>query len=145
LVAGASDWITNRIAWESPQLGSRVHWDTLTAQLSQGETISEPGIPVYALSVISNRARTGDWAIMTSIAYHLEMIGDNRFELIYARDVQSIPPEAGDHFWVASFQLEDQDLNRRLDFFRENNFRVGPAIAQRYGQNQIILVPVWRQ
>ena len=67
LYAGLSDLRTNRMAWQSPQLGSRVRWEDLARRMIVAENDSPGPINVYTLTVISKGLRTGDWARSTSI------------------------------------------------------------------------------
>jgi hypothetical protein len=101
-------------------------------------------IPIYALTVMTNNSRTGDWAIMTSVQFYLDSLNVNRFQLVYARDVPSLLPIAEDNFWVASFLLDVEDPNRLPGVFRNNGFRVGEIIQERKGDNWLIFFPVRR-
>ncbi len=145
VLAGFSDLITNRMAWHSPQLGSRVHWEALTYRLAQQETSTSRGIPLYALTVMSNYQRTGDWAVMTSIPFYLDTMKDSRFDVKYSLDAPSLLPEAEDYFWVASFVLAQEDPGALPRYFARNGFTVGETIEEQYRDNWLILFPVRRE
>ena len=147
LVAGLNDLRTNRMAWTSPQLGSRVPWDVMTQQLIQAETDPSGPINVYTLTVISKGLRTGDWASSTSLDYFLDAYGDDRFQFVYARDVQVLldqPPQV-DHFWIAFFGLAEWSQRSPVETLTENGYRVGEAIMFQQLSNRVVLIPVWRK
>jgi hypothetical protein len=147
LVAGINDLRTNRMAWESPQLGSRVRWDDLARQLTQAEKDSPGPIDIYTLTVISKGLRTGDWASSTSLDYILDSYGDDRFQFVYARDVRALlnqPPQA-DHFWIAFFELAEDPRPSPAAILTENGYRVGEAIMFQQLSNRVVLLPVWRK
>ncbi len=147
LVAGVNDLRTNRMGWESPQLGSRVRWDDLARQLTETEKDSPGPINVYTFPVISKGLRTGDWASSTSLDYFLESSGEDRFQFVYARDVKALlnqPPQE-DHFWIAFFELAGNDQRSPAVILTENGYRVGDAIMFEQVSNRVVLLPVWKK
>jgi hypothetical protein len=147
LVAGLNDLRTNRMAWSSPQMGSRVPWDDMAERLSKAETDSPGPINVYTLTVISKGLRTGDWASSTSLDYFLDSYGEDRFQFVYARDVKALlnqPPQE-DHFWIAFFELADDAQRSPAVLLAENGYRVGDAIVFQQLSNRVVLLPVWRK
>jgi hypothetical protein len=145
-LSGYHDWSTNRMAWESPQLGSRLHWDDLVLQMTAVENRESNPIEIYTLTVISNRYRTGDWALSTSIDYHLDMFGDDRFQTTFVRDMEALLERPkGNHFWVAFFELSEWPQTSPAVILIENGYRVGEEISYRNGADRVVLLPVWRE
>src|SRR6185369_11951917 len=108
IAAGVTDLRTNRIAWASPQLGSRADWKSLARQLSQAETSQENAIKVYTLPVFSKGHLTGDYAITTSMDFYLDAMNDKRFEMTYSASLESLLKRVeDDHFWIAYFDIPD--------------------------------------
>jgi hypothetical protein len=144
--AGLNDLRTNRMAWASPQLGSRVKWDYLAAQMITAESDHSGPIHVYTLTVLSRGLRTGDWAISTSLDYFFELSGEDRFQFIYAKDAQAVlnqsPPE---HFWVGFFQLAEAGQRSPAQTLAESGYRVGDAIVFQNQDNKVVLLPVWKE
>jgi hypothetical protein len=147
LTAGLNDLKTNRMAWGSPQVGSRVRWDDLARQLNGAENDSPGPINVYTLTVISKRLWTGDWASSTSLDYFLDSYGKDRFHFVYARDAKALldrsPQE--NHFWIAYFDLAESPQPSPGRILEESGYRVGKAIVFRQLSNKVVLLPVWRQ
>src|SRR6266496_106514 len=139
--AGLNDLKTNRMAWESPQLGSRVRWDDLARQLIASEHDSPGPINVYTLTVISKGLRTGDYASSTSLDYFLDAYGEHRFQFVYARDVKALlsrsPQE--NHFWIAYFELADSPQLSPDQILKESGYRVGNAIVFQQLSNRVVL------
>jgi hypothetical protein len=145
-LAGYNDWRTNRMAWESPQLGSRMNWDDLVRRMMAAETKTSGPINIYSLTVISNGYRTGDWAISTSIDYFLDMYGDNRFQVVYVRDAQVIIDEVDDdYFWVAFFKLTEWPVLSPAVVFNEHGYLVGDPITYQKNNESFTLLPVQRK
>lgn len=145
-IAGINDLRTNRMAWSSPQLGSRIEWDQLTLQMSQAELSQASPIKVYTLPIPSSGYFTGDWAISTSLEYFLDALNDDRFQMVYAQDVQQvIDQEQADHFWIAYFEIADWRQKSLAPVLSSNGFRVGDEIAFDHLGNRIVLLPVWRE
>jgi hypothetical protein len=147
LTAGVNDLKTNRMAWASPQVGSRVRWDDLARQLIVAENDSPGPINIYTLSVISKGLRTGDYASSTSLDYFLDAYGEHRFQFVYARDVKALlnqsPQEA--HFWIAYFDLSESPQPSPGRILQESGYRIGDPIVFRQLYNRVVLLPVWRQ
>jgi len=147
LIAGFNDVKTNRMAWASPQLGSRVQWDIMTQQLIKAEADPSTPINIYTLAVISKGHRTGDWAISTSLDYFLDAKDRDRFRFVYARDVQDLlnqgPQE--EHFWIAFFDLAGSSQRFPGRVLQEQGFRVGNPIVFQQLYNRVVLLPVWRE
>lgn len=147
LTAGLNDLKTNRMAWASPQIGSRVRWDDLTRQLVAAEQDSPGPINVYTLTVISKGLRTGDYASSTSIDYFLRSSDKDKFKFIYARDIKALlnkhPQE--EHFWIAFFELAEWPQPSPKRILEESGYRVGDAIVFQQLPNRVVLLPVWRQ
>lgn len=147
LVAGLNDLKTNRMAWGSPQVGSRVRWDDLARQMIVAENDSSGTIKVYTLTVISKGLRTGDWASSTSLDYFLDSYGEDRFQFAYARDLKALldrPPQE-DHFWIAFFELAESPQPHPVAALKENGYRVGDPIVFQQMYNRIVLLPVWHK
>jgi hypothetical protein len=145
LTAGINDLVTNRMAWESPQLGSRVEWHDLAQRMVLSEEESTGPIKVYTLTVYSRGNRTGDWAISTSLKYHLDALDDNRFEMVYARDIYTVLDQTNEeHFWVAYFELEEFPQRSQREVLIQNGYLVGDEISYKERNNKIVLLPVWR-
>lgn len=109
--AGLSDLSTNRMAWISPQVGSRVEWDEAARQLAAAPPPMQPPVEVYALPVMSNNRLTGQWAILTSIPFHMDEADQQRFRFTgVERPVQLLRELLGREFWVATFDLGDGPL-----------------------------------
>src|SRR5262249_41753563 len=127
LTAGLNDLKTNRMAWGSPQVGSRVRWDDLARQLIVAEHDSPGPINVYTFTVISKGLRTGDYASSTSLDYFLDAYGEHKFQFVYARDVQALlkrsPQE--NHFWIAYFELAESPQPSPGRILQESGYRVG--------------------
>ena len=148
LLAGYDDLRTNRMAWESPQLGSRANWDGLVQQMMAGETRSHGPINIYTLTVISKGLRTGDWASSTSIDYFLNLQGDDRFQIVYARDAQALLDQTEeDHFWVAFFELEEWPVTSPSRVLADNGYWVEEVLVfqQQKNINKLVLLQVWRE
>jgi hypothetical protein len=146
LLAGFNDIRTNRIAWESPQLGSRLNWYGIVQELSVGETKNTSPINIYSLTVISNGYRTGDWAISMSLDYFLDKIGDTRFQVVYGRDAGTLIERVEeDYFWIAYFEIPAWPKTPPRLIFAGNGFRVGESISSEENNNRFVMVPVWRE
>jgi hypothetical protein len=144
--AGISDIHTNRIAWTSPQIGSRLTWDEMTRQLSEAEASVDGKVKVYTLPAISHGYVTGNWAISTSLEYFLDSLHDDRFEMIYAPDAKTVLKKAeDDHFWVAYFDIHEWPQHSVPEGLEENGYRVGEPIVYDDLGNRVILLPVWRK
>ncbi len=145
-LAGVNDLRTNRIAWASPQLGSRVEWEDITRQMSEAESLQAYPVNVYTVPVVSKGYLTGDWAISTSLEYYLDALNDDRFEMVYARDISHvILKEESDHFWVAYFELVESSQPSPSRKLEEAGYRVGDAIVFQQLSNKVVLLPVWRK
>lgn len=108
---GLSDLSTNRMAWTSPQVGSRVEWEEAARQLAAALPPMQPPVDVYALPVMSNNRLTGSWAIITSIPFHMDEAERRQFRFIgLARQVELLWEPLGREFWVATFDLGDGPL-----------------------------------
>ena len=147
LVAGFNDLRTNRMAWASPQLGSRVKWDVLAQQLIEAETNQSGLINVYTLTVISKGHRTGDYASSTSLDYFLDSYGENKFQMAYAKDVQTLLKHSPlqDHFWIVFFELAESPQPHLAAVLEKNGYRVGDPISFQQMHNRIVLLPVWHE
>lgn len=146
LFAGMNDLKTNRMAWGSPQLGSRVNWDGMVQQMIAYETDSSGPINIYSLTIISRGLRTGDWAISTSIDYFLDSYGDDRFQTLYARDIKTLlDRNLEDHYWIAFFELAESPKPSPAVELKDNGYRVGDAIVFQHLENKVVLLPVWRK
>lgn len=147
LVAGLNDLRTNRIAWGSPQLGSRVRWDDLAQQMIAAENNSSGPISVYTLTVVSNGLRTGDWATSTSLDYFLDSYGEDRFQFAYTRDVKALLHRSpqDDHFWIAFFELGRWSQASPALTLKENGYRTGDPIIFGNLDDRVVLLPVWRK
>lgn len=146
LVAGLNDLRTNRMAWEGPQVGSRVAWDILAQQMVEAEGSSLRPIKVYSLTVVSKGLRTGDWAIATSLAYYLEALNEDRFQIVYVRDTQALLHQAEeDTFWIAYFRLVEWPQPSPARLLTNNGYEVGDGLVFQEKDNSVILLPVWRR
>jgi hypothetical protein len=146
VLAGVHDLKTNRIAWASPQLGSRIDWESLARQMSEAESAEGFPVKVYTVPVISKGYRTGDWAISTSLEYYLDSLNDDRFELVYTPDMGTLLGSVDDdHFWVAYFDITDWRQRSPVPALIDKGYRVGDEIVFGQRNNQILLLPVWRK
>jgi hypothetical protein len=146
LMAGFNDIRTNRMAWESPQLGSRLNWYGIVQELSEGETKTTSPINIYSLTVISNGYRSGDWAISMSIEYFLDKISDHRFQVVYERDAGTLVERVEeDYFWIAYFEIPDWPEPSPSSVFAGNGFQVGESISREETNNRFLMVPIWRE
>ena len=146
LLAGFNDLRTNRMAWESPQLGSRVDWDGLVEEMIAAEVDASGSVPVYTLTVFSRGLRTGDWAISTSLDYFAALRGDDRFETRYAPDVYAVLDQADeDRFWVGFFELAEWPQASPPDVLAANGYHVGEPLVYQGYQDRLVLLPVHRQ
>jgi hypothetical protein len=146
LLAGFTDLRTNRLAWESPQLGSRIDWHNLVERMIAMETGTPGPIRVYILTVVSNGHRTGDWALSTSIDYFMDAEDDDRFETVFARDVYAALEQADEsHFWVGYFDLRDWSQPSPAEVLAANGYQLGDALEYRNQQERLVLLPVWRE
>lgn len=145
--AGLRDIVTNRMAWEGPQMGSRVQWPRLARRLAAAERTTGGGIPVYTLTVRSRGLTTGDWALSTSLGFFLAEMGDFRFRAVYAKNAaDALRRSAGDeHFWVAFIELEETGGETPLDVLRHDGLIVDEPIVFAEGGHRVVLVPAWRQ
>lgn len=145
-VAGINDLRTNRMAWSSPQLGSRMNWEDLTRRMSEAELSQIYPVNVYTLPVLSAGYFTGDWAISTSLEYHLDTLNDDRFQMVYAKDLNHVmAKEQEDHFWIAYYDIADWRQPSPLPALTDNGFRVGDEIAFDLRGNRLVLLPIWRK
>jgi uncharacterized membrane protein len=145
LISGVKDMQTNRLAWESPQVGTRLPWDTMAWQLSGAESTIAGPVNVYVLPVISKDLRTGDYAIIEALNYHLADLNDDRFEMVYKRDLAALDEVQEDHFWVAFFELGDRHRRESLEgWLTSNGYRADDEIQEVQGDNRVILVRVRR-
>lgn len=146
LMAGFNDWRTNRMAWQSPQLGSRVDWNALAQQMIAAEADSTGPINVYTLTVFSKGNRTGDWALSTSIDYFMDMHGDDRFQTVYARDIydvlESSPTEP---FWVGYFDLEEFPQASPVEVLANNGYHLMETLVVQEQNDRVVLVQVNRE
>jgi mannosyltransferase len=145
LIAGANDLTTNRMAWESPQLGSRANWESLANRLSAAENSSLENITVYTIPTLSKGRRTGDWALSTSLDFYLNAINDDRFQMVYYRNIYALLDETNDsYFWIAFFELEESYEASPREVLLQNGYLVGNEISYQEHNNKIVLLPVWR-
>ena len=146
IAAGVTDLRTNRIAWSSPQLGSRADWKSLARQLSEAETAQAGPIKVYTVPVFSKGHLTGDYAISTSLDYYLDSMNDHRFEMVYMSNLNVLPERAeGEHFWVAYFDIEEWGMSYAAKILTENGYIVDHEFSYKQLGNQIVLVSAWRK
>jgi hypothetical protein len=146
LLAGFNDWHTNRMAWESPQLGSRLDWDTLTQQMIAAETGSDGPIDVYTLTVFSRGYRTGDWALSTSIDYFMDMHGDDRFQTVYARDIYAVLERSPERpFWVGYFDLEEFPQASPSEVLANNGYYLAEILVVQEQNDRLVFVQVRRE
>jgi 4-amino-4-deoxy-L-arabinose transferase-like glycosyltransferase len=146
LFAGLNDLKTNRMAWESPQVGSRVGWDGLVRQMVAAEAETSGQVEIYTLTVISKGLRTGDWALSTSIDYFLDRQGVTKFQTVYTKDVYTLLETADkDHYWVAYFELREWPQRSPTAVLANNGYRVGDKIVFQNQNNRVVLAPVWRR
>ena len=145
LLAGFNDLRTNRIAWESPQLGSRLDWDGLIQQMIAAEANSPGPINVYTLTVVSGGYHTGDWALSTSINYFTYLYDDDRFQTVYARDVNALLDIVEeDHLWVGFFELEEFLTASPTTVLANHGYQLGETLVYEHRNDRLVLVQVWR-
>jgi hypothetical protein len=144
--AGLNDLRTNRMAWESPQLGSRIDWNGLAKQMVAVETGSTGPIKIYTMSIVSKGYRTGNWAISTSLDYFFDMQGEDKFQTLYARNAHALLEQTEeDHFWVGYFDLEEWPQTSPATVLANNGFHLGEALVVQEQNNRLVLLPVWRE
>jgi hypothetical protein len=144
-LAGYQDMITNRVAWESPQLGSRMEWESLAKQISLAEQAQTGPVKIYTLPVLSKGIHTGFWAVDQSLNYYFELLGDERFEIEYAHNLQMILKDVQDsHFWVALFDLGQFQNVSPQEVFLNNGYSVEATIEERHLGNRLIFLSVSR-
>jgi hypothetical protein len=144
LSAGLRDVITNRMAWEGAQVGTRVQWASLARQLSDSEISLADEITVYTLPVVSEGLLTGNWVVSTSMPFYLDVIPDRRFRFVYARDPQALLSQQPDaHFWVAYYELGPSGSPSPESVLTQNGYRLGEPIVAVHGANKFRLVPAW--
>jgi len=147
VLAGANDLRTNRMAWEAPQMGSRIDWESLTEQMISSESDPSGPINIYTLTTISKGLRTGDWASSASLDYFLDSYGEDRFRFVYAKDVHTLlnRPSSEDHFWIVFFDLAQSPEPSPAVILKNNGYYLGDAITFQHLHNKVVLVPVWRK
>jgi hypothetical protein len=147
VLAGLNDLRTNRMAWEGAQMGSRADWSGLARRLVEAEPDPAGPVTVYALPILTRGGlRTGDYAISTSIGYHVASLNDDRFRFGYARDLFALLDGLeDDHFWVAFIEMAPAGQPGPAATLARHDFRVGDEIAFRHMDNRIVLLPVWRR
>jgi hypothetical protein len=129
---------------ESQQMGSRVECHDLAQRMVLFEEESTKPIKVYTLTVFSRGLRTGDWAISTSLEYHLDALKDDRFQMVYAWDIYTLLARTNeDHFWVAYFELKEYPQAFPRAVLSKNGYRVGDEIVFQGYEDRIVLFPVW--
>jgi hypothetical protein len=144
-LTGIQNLVTNRVAWESPQIGSRLNWEHIAQRISQEETQMEGPVTIYTVPVYSRGYFSGDWAVMTSLDYYFEKLGETRFDFQYARNLQSINASREDgRFWVAVFQLETESIYSPEDYFEDLSYSVGESIEFQHQRNRFLVIPVTR-
>jgi hypothetical protein len=144
ITAGIHDLQTNRMAWESPQLGSRVDWKALTTQLAETEDDESGPIVIHVVSVVSKVMRTGDYAVSSSLEYYLRARQDERFTFAYARDVHHLLSTARDaRFWVAYFVLDRSDIEVREELERKG-YSIEADFRFARGEKYVSLISVTR-
>ena len=145
-IAGYNDLRTNRIAWMSPQMGSRIDWEDMTRQLSKAESSTEIPIKVYTLPIFSQGYITGSWATSTSLEYFLDSLDDERFQMVYTPDLGTLLEKLeDDHFWIAYFVIADWRQPSPASKLIEKGYRVGDEIVYDHLGNRIVLLPVWKK
>lgn len=139
--------ITNDVAWVNPQTGSRIPWLSLAEEISNEEsTLEDEKVNLFTLYTHSENNRVGDWAIGTSLDFHLAEIGDERFNIVYAGTHKALIEKAIDeeHFWVGYFDL---GAERHSEILVQNlsaaGFTIGQPLLEKSYDNQIVLLPVW--
>ncbi len=146
ILAGLNDMRTNRMAWEGPQLGSRINWNVLVQHMAAAEADSSGPINVYTLTVISKGLRTGDWAISTSLDYFFDSLGEEKFQTVYVRDTKALLDQAEeDYFWVGFFELEEWPQPSPSTILANNGFHVGQELVVQEQNNRLVLLPVRRK
>ena len=144
ILAGFRDLSSSRLAWESPELGSRVAWQALVEQIVP----TEPGenVKIYAIPTESKGRRTGDWAIQTSLRFYLESLHEKRFKVEYARNISTLFATAKeDHFWLAFFELSNGEAPLIERISTDRTYVVGAGFHVGQLDKKLLLYPVWRR
>jgi hypothetical protein len=143
--AGITDFTTNRMAWESPQLGSRVPWDGMTRQMMASEPKRTGPINIYTLPVESNGYLAGDWALSSSLDYFLDQYGDERFQFRYAHTPEILIQQVNDeYFWVGYFELDGHSIRPPAEMLTSHGYRIGNEVVFKNYTNRVVLIPVWK-
>jgi hypothetical protein len=132
-IAGIRDLATNRMAWTSPQVGSRVAWADAAARLAAATAAGDGPARVYVLPIISLGRGTGQWAVHTSLLFHLPPERRETFEFVSIgggpERLLGRTLEAA--FWIAAFQAGSEPAPipeaalAELGYRREQVLRIG--------------------
>lgn len=141
-VAGAYHLVSNRNAWEGADLGSRIPWEHLARQMSEAEPSDGRQIPLYALSTHSLGVEIGYWSVALPMEYYWKAQKEDRFEVVYSRDLRSLLTLADrEHFWVLFFESSELSRDTLQSTLATQGFEVGESFH--FGQfGRVVLLPV---
>ena len=143
-VAGFRDLNSSRVAWESPELGSRIPWQAVVDQLVHIEPSEK--VKIYAIPTESKGRRTGDWALQTSLRFHLDSLHEKRFEVEYVRNISTLfETSTEDHFWVTFFELGNGKTPWSKKILTDTRYEIGKHLQAEHRDNKLLLVPIWRR
>ncbi|HSM57652.1 MAG TPA: hypothetical protein VK879_15980 [Candidatus Sulfomarinibacteraceae bacterium] len=140
-VAGGHHLVSNRNAWEGADLGSRIPWEHLARQMSEAEPADGRQIPVYALSTHSLGVEIGYWSVALPMEYYWKAQNEDRFEVVYSRDLPSLLTLADrEHFWVLFFESSELSRDTLESTLATQGFEVGEGFH--FGQfGRVVLLP----
>lgn len=142
-VAGGHHLVANRTAWEGADLGTRIPWELLLRQMSEAEPSDGGKIPVYALSTHSQGIEIGYWSVALPMQYYWDAHDEDRFEVVYSRDLPSLLALAdGPHFWIVFFESAELSQDYLESILALQGYEMGEGFY--YGQHgKVGLLPVW--
>lgn len=132
VIAGVKDITTDRVAWMTPQLGSRLDWVTAARELAAAAASDPAPVSLYALPTGSKGLGTGQWAIFTSLPFHMEPDTRQKIRFGGLATVDQLFGQPLDRtFWVAGFDLErpagpiPEERLRDIGYEVVNTLRIG--------------------
>lgn len=142
-IAGGTHLVSNRTAWEGADLGTRIPWELLLQQMSEAEPSDGEKIPVYALSTHSQGIEIGYWSVALPMEYYWKAQNEDRFEVVYSRDVPSLLALADEpHFWIVFFESAGLSQGYLESVLGLQGYEMGEGFY--YGQfGKVGLFPIW--
>lgn len=142
-VAAGHHLVANRTAWEGADLGTRIPWELLIQQVSEAEPSDGAMIPVYVLSTHSQGIEIGYWSVALPMEYYWKAHNEERFEVVYSRDVPSLLALAQEpHFWLVFFESAELSQDHLKSVLAPQGYEIGEGFSySQYGK--VGLLPVW--